>query len=64
MVSLELWDMSRENPKKALRVYDQLCMEGGNATFLELLAKAGLESPFSTDIIKRVAYRACDFLNL
>ena len=64
VVSLELWDMSRENPKKALRVYDQLCMEGGNATFLELLAKAGLESPFSTDIIKRVAYRACDFLNL
>lgn len=39
IVSLEIWDMSRKNPKAALRVYDQLCMEGGNGTFLELIEK-------------------------
>jgi len=64
VVSLEIWDLSRTNPKGALRVYDQLCMEGGNGTFLELLEKAGLSSPFSADVLKRVAYQACDFLNL
>jgi len=64
IVSMQIWDMSRTNPKKALLIYDQLCMEGGNGTFLELLEKAGLESPFSDDVLKRVAYRACDYLDL
>lgn len=64
VVALQIWDMSRTNPQKALRVYDQLCMEGGNGTFLELLDKAGLSSPFSKDVLKRVAYRSCDYLNL
>lgn len=64
IVALQIWDISRTNPKKALRVYDQLCMEGGNGTFLELLEKAGLASPFEKDVLKRVAYRACDYLNL
>lgn len=64
VVSLEIWDISRTNPKKALRMYDQLCMEGGNGTFLELLDKAGLSSPFSSDVLKRVAYITCDYLNL
>ena len=64
VVSLEIWDISRTNPKKALRMYDQLCMEGGSGTFLELLEKAGLSSPFNSDVLKRVAYIACDYLNL
>jgi len=64
VVALQIWDMSRINPKKALGVYDQLCMEGGSGTFLELIEKAGLISPFNTDVLKRVAYRACDYLNL
>jgi M3 family oligoendopeptidase len=64
IVSLQIWDLSRSNPKKALHIYDQLCMEGGNATFLEILAKAGLASPFSIDVLKRVTYRACDYLDV
>ena len=64
IVSMQIWDMSRTNPKKALLIYDQLCIDGGNGTFLELLEKAGLESPFSDDVLKRVAYRACDYLDL
>ena len=64
VVALQIWDLSRTNPKKALRVYDQLCMEGGNGTFLELLDKAGLSSPFDIDVLKRVAYLSCDYLNL
>lgn len=64
VVALQIWDISRTNPKKALRIYDQFCMEGGNGTFLELLDKAGLSSPFDSSVLKRVAYLSCDYLNL
>lgn len=64
VVALQIWDISRTNPKKALRMYDQLCMEGGNGTFLELLDKAGLSSPFDSSVLKRAAYLSCDYLNL
>lgn len=62
--SLEIWDMTKKDPKMALRAYDHLCVEGGNGTFLELLAKAGLTSPFLPDVFKRVAYKACEYLEL
>ena len=62
--SLEIWDMSRKDAKAALQVYDQLCVEGGNGTFLELITKAGLTSPFQPDIFKRVAFKACEYLEL
>jgi M3 family oligoendopeptidase len=64
VAALEIWDKACTNPKAALRIYDQLCVEGGNGTFLELLGKAGIESPFSPDVIKRIVYRACNFLEL
>jgi oligoendopeptidase F len=64
IASLEIWDKACTSPKAALRIYDQLCVEGGNGTFLELLGKAGIESPFSPDVIKRIVYRACNFLEL
>jgi oligoendopeptidase F len=44
IASLEIWDKACTSPKAALRIYDQLCVEGGNGTFLELLGKAGIES--------------------
>lgn len=64
IVALQIWDISRSQPQKALSIYDQLCLEGGNKMFLELIEKADLESPFSTGAIKRCAYRVAEFLAL
>lgn len=64
IVSLQLWDLSRSHPQQAMIVYDQICLEGGNSTFLDLLKKSGLESPFSAGVVKRVAYMASEYLNL
>jgi hypothetical protein len=47
-----------------MSIYDHLCTEGGTKTLIELVEDAGLESPFSLDVMKRIAYRVCDFLDL
>ena len=62
--ALELWDESRIDMKSALQKYNDLCSLGGSDTFLSLLQGAGLESPFNTDVIKRLAYSTAEFLNL
>lgn len=64
LVALDLWQLSRKSPDKAWRRYDKLCSLGGRETFLKLLAGAELESPFESGLIKRLAYAACDFLDL
>ena len=62
--ALELWDESRTDMKTALSKYNDLCTMGGSDTFLKLLKGARLESPFKTDVIKRIAFSAAEFLNL
>lgn len=62
--ALELWSESREDMKEALIKYNHLCSLGGTDTFLNLIDRAGLESPFDVGVIKRLAYSACKFLNL
>ena len=62
--ALELWDESRIDMKSALAKYNDLCTMGGSDTFLALLKGARLESPFNTDVIKRLAYSTAEFLNL
>ncbi|SCW28495.1 oligoendopeptidase, M3 family [Ruminococcaceae bacterium YRB3002] len=62
--ALQLWMESREDMKTALIKYNTLCEAGGNDTFLNLISKAGLASPFDTDVIKKVAYACCDYLDL
>lgn len=64
IVALQLWDISRKNPQEALAKYDRVCREGGNKTFREILSVAGLESPFSVDVVKRIAYITSEFLGL
>ena len=64
VAALDLWDISTSHYRKALLRYDQLCMEGGTAAFMELLDKSRLSSPFSEATMKRVAYKACSFLAL
>lgn len=62
--ALQLWLESREDMGAALIKYNTLCESGGNDTFLKLIKKAGLKSPFSVDVIKTIAYACCDFLDL
>ena len=62
--SLELWEESLEDYKSALIKYNQLCECGGNETFLKILEGVGIASPFDTDVIKRLAYKTCAFLEL
>lgn len=64
IAALELWDESRDNMESALSKYNTLCGLGGTDTFLNLLKKAGLSSPFSEDLIKKIAFDACKFLEL
>ncbi|HPE39008.1 MAG TPA: M3 family oligoendopeptidase [Bacillota bacterium] len=64
LVALQIWDISRVNRKKALTIYDHLCVQGGTKAFLEMVEGAGLESPFSDGVMKRIAYRTCEFLSL
>ena len=62
--ALQIWDISRKNRKKAMSIYDHLCAEGGTKTLIDLVEDAGLESPFSLDVMKKIAYQVCDYLNL
>ena len=62
--ALELWDESRTDLKVALEKYNTLCQLGGSDTFLNLIKKSGIESPFDVDVIKRLAFKCADFLNL
>ena len=64
LTALDIWSTSRKHPDRAWKKYDALCEAGGHGTFLELLQKAGLASPFEPDTIKRLAYAVCDFLAL
>ncbi|MCR4766874.1 MAG: M3 family oligoendopeptidase [Saccharofermentans sp.] len=62
--ALELWDESRTDLKVALEKYNNLCQLGGSDTFLNLIKRAGIESPFNVDVIKLLAFKCSDFLNL
>ena len=62
--ALQIWDISRKNRKKAMTIYEHLCAAGGTRTLINLVESAGLESPFSLDVMKKLAYQVCDYLNL
>lgn len=47
-VGLELWALMQENPREAWTRYMAYTVLGGSDTFLGLLEKAGLTSPFDT----------------
>ncbi|MBN1775063.1 MAG: M3 family oligoendopeptidase [Clostridiales bacterium] len=64
IVALQLWDISRKNPQEALLKYDRICSEGGNKPFLEIIEAADLQSPFSADVVKRIAYITSEYLGL
>ncbi len=57
-VSLEIWAMLQEDRKKAWDRYMAYTRQGGSRTFTELLANAGLVSPFDEACLKTVCSAA------
>ena len=47
-----------------MTIYELLCAAGGTKTLIDLVESAGLESPFSLDVMKKIAYQVCDYLDL
>lgn len=52
--AFQFWKKSRENPKQAWADYFNLCQVGGSLSFLELVRKANLISPFEEGCIHSV----------
>lgn len=61
-VSLQFWALIQENPNKAWETYMNYTKLGGSDVFTELLAKAGLESPFDENCLKTVCEKANQWL--
>lgn len=64
VVALALWDEAQTDFKASMIKYNTLCELGGTNTFKKLLEAADLPSPFDTDVIKRLAFSCCRFLEL
>ena len=62
-VSLEFWAMLQTDQKAAWEKYMAYARQGGSRVFTELLANAGLESPFDENTLKGVCERAAAWLS-
>jgi M3 family oligoendopeptidase len=61
-VSLQFWAMIQEDPKNAWEHYMAYTKQGGSRVFTELLANAGLESPFEEACLRKVCSTAKKWL--
>lgn len=61
-VALEFWSMIQEDVNKAWDKYMTYTVLGGSKTFTELLADAGLVSPFDEECLKKVCADAGNWL--
>lgn len=52
--ALQLWGRARRRPAEAWSTYTQLCAQGGSACFADLLAAAGLGSPFAAGTLQDI----------
>lgn len=62
-ISLQFWAMIQEDEKNAWEHYMAYTKQGGSRVFTELLANAGLESPFGDDCLREVCQKAHTWLN-
>ena len=62
-VSLELWAMLQKDQKDAWAHYMAYARQGGSRTFTQLLAHAGLKSPFDEACLREVCETARDWLD-
>lgn len=61
-VSLQFWALIREDAKNAWAHYMAYTRQGGSRVFTELLANAGLESPFEESCLRGVCAKAAEAL--
>ena len=61
-VALEFWDMIQKDLPLAWNIYMAYTEQGGSKVFTELLANAGLDSPFDENTLKRVCAAADQWL--
>ena len=62
-IALEFWSIMQDNHKEAWERYLKLVRKGGTQTFTELVATAGLPSPFDEQAFKEVAEKAEKWLD-
>jgi M3 family oligoendopeptidase len=62
--ALQMWVSAHDDPAATLERYVALCARGGEAAFGQLVAGAGLTSPFQPGALSRVVARAKDVLAL
>ncbi len=62
-VSLQFWALLQEDRKAAWEKYMAYTRQGGSRVFTELLANAGLESPFEESCLKGVCAKAGAWLD-
>ena len=62
-VSLEFWAMIQQDRADAWAHYMAYTRQGGTRTFTELLANAGMESPFAPDCLRKVCEAASRWLD-
>lgn len=60
--ALQYWKKDNLDHESAWKSYIELCNQGGTASFLKLLEKAGLKSPFNSSTIAEVAAEASSWL--
>jgi len=53
--AFQYWVLSRNDRKKALESYLDLCKLGGSKSFVELVESANLENPFEKGTVKKIA---------
>lgn len=56
--ALQLWLRSRMDKEGTFETYRKLCSEGGSKPFAQLVADAGLVSPFEADALAEVVHEA------
>lgn len=61
-VALEVWSIMQKEPKMAWEKYMAYTRQGGSKVFTELLADAGLGSPFDEETLKNVCETASHWL--
>ena len=61
--ALQFWTMSREDMDKAWQTYMSYTRLGGSMVFTDLLAQAGLRSPFDPECLKDIAGKVREYLD-
>ena len=62
-VALQFWAMSREDMDRAWKCYLDYTRLGGSMVFTDLLAQAGLRSPFDAESLKDIAGKVKTYLD-